>query len=162
MRSSTFGSHSKAKASVTKCSLQYTWGRVHVDCGGDSDRLDEAQHEGRGIFDQKMAKMANRRWCSELFNYDENVGGDDRDGVGGDGDQNQDKPVKLLGQGWGGEGAPAPPILILTDLISNGFQTDFFVGYFVFHSFRFSIFVETYFSIRYLIMDISEGAFSKS
>ena len=39
--------------------------------------------------------------------YDENVGGYDRDGVGGDVDQNQDKPGKLLGQGWGGEGAPS-------------------------------------------------------
>ena len=36
----------------------------------------------------------------------------------GDGDQKQDQPGKLLGQGWGGEGAPA--IMILT-LISNGF-----------------------------------------
>ena len=43
--------------------------------------------------------------------YDENVGGYDRDGVGGDVDQNQDKPGKLLGQGWGGEGALAPAIL---------------------------------------------------
>ena len=43
-----------------------------------SDRLDDAHHEESGIFDQKMAEMANRRWCLELFNYDENVGGDDR------------------------------------------------------------------------------------
>ena len=41
------------------------------------------------------------------------VGGDDRDGVGGDGDKKQDKPGKLLGQGWGGEGAPSPAIMIL-------------------------------------------------
>ena len=73
--------------------------------------------------------------------YDENVGGYDRDGVGGDVDQNQDKPGKLLGQGWGGEGAPSPAIMILT-LISNGFLCCFFV----FHSFRFSVFVETYLS----------------
>ena len=39
----------------------------------------------------------------------------------GDGDQNQDKPGKLLGKGWGGEGAPAPAILILSALISNRF-----------------------------------------
>ena len=39
----------------------------------------------------------------------------------GDGDQNQDKPDKLLGKGWGREGAPAPAILILSGLISNGF-----------------------------------------
>ena len=38
----------------------------------------------------------------------------------GDGDQKQDQPGKLLGQGWGGEGAPSPAIMILT-LISNGF-----------------------------------------
>ena len=29
----------------------------------------------------------------------------------GDGDQIQDQPGKLLGQGWGGEGAPAIMIL---------------------------------------------------
>ena len=33
--------------------------------------------------------------------YDENVGGYDRDGVGGDVDQNQDKPGKLLQEGMG-------------------------------------------------------------
>ena len=31
----------------------------------------------------------------------------------GDGDQKQDQPGKLLGQGWGGEGAPSPAIMIL-------------------------------------------------
>ena len=30
-----------------------------------------------------------------------------------DGDQKQDQPGKLLGQGWGGEGAPSPAILII-------------------------------------------------
>ena len=59
----------------------------------------------------------------------------------GDGDQKQDQPGKLLGQGWGGEGAPSPAIMILA-LISNGFLCCFCV----FHSFRFSVFVETYFS----------------
>ena len=39
----------------------------------------------------------------------------------GDGDQNQDKPDKLLGKGWGREGVPAPATLILSALISNGF-----------------------------------------
>ena len=59
--------------------------------------------------------MTNRRWCSEFFDCDENVGGGDGDGGGGDGDgdQKQDKPGKLLGQGWGGEGAPSPAIMII-------------------------------------------------
>ena len=39
----------------------------------------------------------------------------------GDGDQNQDEPDKLLGQGWGREVALTPAILILSALISNGF-----------------------------------------
>ena len=39
----------------------------------------------------------------------------------GDGDQNQDKPDKLLGKGWGREGVPAPATLILSALILNGF-----------------------------------------
>ena len=39
----------------------------------------------------------------------------------GDGDQNQDKPDKLLGKGWEREGAPAPATLILSALITNGF-----------------------------------------
>ena len=65
-----------------------------------------------------MAEMANRRLCSEFFNCDENVGGDDGNGGGGDGDQNQDKPGKLLGKGWGREGAP---VIMILALISNGF-----------------------------------------
>ena len=68
-----------------------------------------------------MAEMANRRLCSEFFNCDENVGGDDGNGGGGDGDQNQDKPGKLLGKGWGGVDSPAPATLILSALISNRF-----------------------------------------
>ena len=68
-----------------------------------------------------MTEIANRRWCSEMFNCDKNVGGDDGVGGGGDGEQNQDTPGKLLGHGWGGVGALAPAILILTALISNGF-----------------------------------------
>ena len=39
----------------------------------------------------------------------------------GDGDQNQDKPDKLLGKGRGREGVPAPATLILSALISNRF-----------------------------------------
>ena len=39
----------------------------------------------------------------------------------GDGDQKQDQPGKLLGQGWGGVVTSAPAILILDALISNGF-----------------------------------------
>ena len=31
----------------------------------------------------------------------------------GDGDQKRDQPGKLLGQGWGGEGAPSPAIMII-------------------------------------------------
>ena len=48
-----------------------------------------------------MVEMANRRLRSEFFNCNENVGGDDGNGVGGDGDQNQDKPGKLLQEGMG-------------------------------------------------------------
>ena len=39
----------------------------------------------------------------------------------GDGDQKQDQPGKLLGQGWGGEGAPSPLTSDYDSLISNGF-----------------------------------------
>ena len=79
----------------------------------------------------------------------------------GDGDQKQDQPGKLLGQGWGGEGAPS----LLTSDYDSYFDFKrislLFTLYFIALDFPYLLKhisqIDTY-----LIMDISEGVFSKS